>query len=31
MIKIIVNKDKELVEAIREALKYNDGYCPCAM
>lgn len=27
--KIEVNKDKELVATIRQALKDNDGYCPC--
>lgn len=27
--KIRVNNDKELVEAIREALNKNYGYCPC--
>ena len=27
--KIRVNDDKELVEAVREKLKANDGYCPC--
>lgn len=27
--KIHLNPDKELVTAIREALKANDGFCPC--
>ena len=27
--KIEVNKDQELVATIRQALKDNDGYCPC--
>ena len=27
--KIKVNPDKELVKEIRDALKANDGYCPC--
>ena len=27
--KIEVSKDKELVATIRQALKDNDGYCPC--
>lgn len=26
---IKVTKDKELENAIRKALKDNDGYCPC--
>ena len=29
MAKIKVNEDKEIVSAIREGLKKNDGYCPC--
>lgn len=31
MTKIIVNEDKELVNLIRNRLKENDGYCPCAL
>lgn len=32
MTKIIVNKeDKELVDLIRQTLKQNGGYCPCAL
>ena len=27
---IKVNEDKELVKKIREGLKANNGYCPCA-
>lgn len=27
--KIHVNSDKELVAAIRQGLRDNDGYCPC--
>lgn len=27
--KIILNEDKEVVAELREALKDNDGYCPC--
>jgi ferredoxin-thioredoxin reductase catalytic subunit len=27
--KIKVSEDKEVVEAIKEGLKKNDGYCPC--
>ncbi len=26
-----VNTDKELVQAIREGLRENDGYCPCVL
>ncbi len=26
---ICLNPDKQKVEKIREALKRNDGYCPC--
>lgn len=26
-----VNPDKELVQEIREAIKNNDGYCPCQL
>lgn len=28
--KIILNSDEEHVKAIREALKNNQGFCPCA-
>lgn len=31
MTKIIVNEDRELVNLIRNRLKENDGYCPCAL
>lgn len=27
--KIHVSDNKEIVEVIREALRQNDGYCPC--
>ena len=27
--KIELNPDSEIVKEIREALKANDGYCPC--
>ena len=27
--KVHITEDKELVLAVREALKENDGYCPC--
>lgn len=27
--KIKVSEDKEVVEAIKEGLKKNGGYCPC--
>jgi len=29
--KIVLNKDKEKVALIRQALKENQGYCPCAI
>lgn len=29
MKKIVLNPDKGIVEAVRQALKDNDGYCPC--
>lgn len=29
--KVTVTKDKELAQEIREKLKNNDGYCPCAI
>ena len=28
---IKVNPDNELVNNIRQALKENDGYCPCSL
>lgn len=31
LLKIHVNKDKELVAKVRAALKENDGYCPCRL
>lgn len=27
--KITVNEDRKIVEAIREGLRRRDGYCPC--
>ena len=27
--KIKLNEDKEIVKAIQDGLKKNDGYCPC--
>ena len=27
--KIILNKDEEVVRRIKEGLKAKDGYCPC--
>ena len=27
--KVHINPDKEIVKIIKEALKENDGYCPC--
>lgn len=29
--KVLLNKDKEHVAMIREALKNNEGYCPCRL
>lgn len=29
--KIIISEDKELVDLIRQRLKENGGYCPCAL
>jgi len=29
--KIVVNEDMEVVNAIREGLKNNEGYCPCML
>ena len=29
--KIELNSDKELVSAIKQALKDNGGYCPCVI
>lgn len=29
--KIVTNKDKKLVEEIREKIKANDGHCACAI
>lgn len=29
--KIILNPNKDIVETIKEALKQNDGYCPCRL
>lgn len=31
MIKITTNPDKELVAAIREKIKENNGHCACAV
>lgn len=28
-LKVVVSENKEVVAAIREGLKKNDGYCPC--
>lgn len=28
-IKIALNENKEIVREVREAVKQNDGYCPC--
>jgi hypothetical protein len=29
--KVELNKNAELVQEIREALKENEGYCPCEL
>lgn len=29
--KITINPDTELVAKMRQALKNNDGFCPCAL
>lgn len=29
--KIQINKNEEIVHRAREALKQNNGYCPCAL
>ena len=29
--KIIIREDKELVNLIRQRLRENGGYCPCAL
>lgn len=29
--KIVLNPDEEFVTEMRQALKDNDGYCPCVM
>lgn len=31
MLKIKLNEDKNVVEEIRQALKKNEGYCPCKL
>ena len=31
IVKTIINPDEELVEKVREKVKENDGYCPCAL
>ena len=28
---IELNKDKKVVKSIKEAIKQNDGYCPCSI
>lgn len=27
--KITLNKDKQIVDVIKEGLEHTDGYCPC--
>ena len=29
--KIVINNNKDLVAEIRDALRANDGYCPCKL
>lgn len=29
--KIVLNKNPEIVKKIREALRHNEGYCPCSL
>ena len=29
--KVILNPDNEIVKMVRQALKENDGYCPCKL
>lgn len=29
--KIILNPDKEMADAVKEAVKKNQGYCPCRL
>ena len=29
--KIVLNEDKEHVRLVREALRKNEGYCPCRL
>lgn len=29
--KIILNPDKEMADAVKEAVKKNNGYCPCRL
>ena len=29
--KVILNKDEEVVKTIREGLKAKEGYCPCRL
>ena len=31
MAKIQLNENTEIVKAIKDGLKKNDGYCPCAI
>lgn len=28
---IQINRDKEFVQAMRKAIKENEGYCPCSL
>lgn len=29
--KVVLNPDRKVVEAIKEGLKRKDGYCPCRL
>ena len=31
IMRVILNKDKEIVDSIREELRMNGGYCPCRL
>lgn len=31
ILKIIKNPDKEIFESVKQAVKNNDGYCPCVI
>jgi ferredoxin-thioredoxin reductase catalytic subunit len=31
MLKVVLNKDKEIVNKIKKGLKENNGFCPCSL